>query len=116
MTKATSRCSIFLISRTLRFDTIGTILTYAKFYPDSKTLIYDETDFILTGAFAERGSGSSNIVSLYKDKFKNRNMCVFNLSEHEKFRVSYVELNNLTDTNNHFFKIFASRYQLYFDK
>ena len=49
----------------LRMDSVSTMLVYSNFYKEAKTLLWEETENILTSAYAMRSSIKSNIVTLF---------------------------------------------------
>jgi hypothetical protein len=95
----------------LRTDTVSTMLTYTNFINDAKTLLLEDTEGFITGIYATRSSKNSNLVSLFQDRPRNKNILYFNLENKQKRNITYLDLNLLKSFN------FISKYYIcHFDK
>lgn len=75
----------------LRFDTLSTMLIYSNFYNNASTLIYEETEGLVTSAYAMRSGNESSVTSIYDARPKVRNNLLFNLPYEQKNVITYAE-------------------------
>lgn len=97
----------------LRFDTLSTMLIYSNFYKNASTLIYEETEGLVTSAYAMRSGDESNVTSIFDSRPKVRNNLLLNIPYEQKNIITYVEkslffddkhpLHEFTKKNNHLF-------------
>lgn len=101
----------------MRMDTFSTILVHANFLNNSKILIFEDIDNILVSAFAERISHNSNLISLFDDKIKTRNLSLFNMKRRNKYNITHLDLKTLLNKEETFYsKMLQNLYTNYFDK
>lgn len=97
-------------------DSISTMLVHSKFNDNAKTLIYEETENILTCAYASRSSKQSNILSIFNGKIKTQNLQIFNLKKKEKSLITHLDINLLLNEQSFYYKLLSRNYILNFDK
>jgi len=100
----------------LRFDSISTILVHSNFINKSKTLIYEDTENILTSAFANRCSTKGNVVAIFNPRINNKNLCIFNLTVKEKNAISYLDFDHLTNKNSAYYSLLSRQLMNTFQK
>jgi hypothetical protein len=85
----------------LRFDSVSTMLVYSSFLNDANTLIYEDTDNIVTMAYASRTSSAGRVVALNQTgQTKTKNMSIFNLSQEQKDVVKFMDVKSFIGTEN----------------
>jgi hypothetical protein len=92
-------------------DTVSTMLTYTNFINNSNTLIFEDTEGFVTGIYATRSSKDSNLVSLFQDRPRNKNLLFFNLTTKEKRIITYLDINTLKSST-----FISKNYICHFDK
>jgi hypothetical protein len=92
------------------------MLVHSNFINDAKTLIYEDTENILTSAYANRCSTKANVVSLYSPRINNKNLCIFNLREKEKSAITYLDTDFLTNKTSFYYPLFLRQYMNTFQK
>jgi hypothetical protein len=97
-------------------DTVSTMLVYSVFFKDSKTLIYEDTENILTSAYASRSSKTSLIVSLFDTRINTKNLTLFNLHRRNKYPINYIDIVNFTNQTSFYYNLFSKSYFNMFDK
>ena len=86
------------------------MLIYSNFYKNASTLIYEETEGLVTSAYAMRSGNESSVTSLFDARPKIRNNLLLNIPYEQKNIITYAEkslffdknhpLNNFTRKNN----------------
>jgi hypothetical protein len=97
-------------------DSVGTMLVNSNFLNNASTLIYEETENVITSAYVSKSSNESSIVSLYDQRFKPRNLSLFNFPKKKKMTISYIDKACFVNRENPFFKFFAKKYLMSFNK
>ena len=97
----------------MRFDTLSTMLIYSNFYNKASTLIYEETEGLVTSAYAMRSGDQSSVTSIFDARPKIRNNLLLNIPFEQKNIITYAEkslfcdknhpLHNFTRKNNYLF-------------
>ena len=98
----------------LRMDSISTMLVNSNFLPNTHTLIYEETNNILTHAYAMRTQFGSKVYHLYKDRISNKNLNLFNFSSFQKAIITYLEYKQITDKTSFGYEMFNKKFNLFF--
>ena len=97
----------------LRMDTISTMLINTNFM-EGKTLIFEETNNILTQAYCMRTPYTGKVVSLFREKICNKNLNIFNLTRKQKSLISYMNINCFLNKKSFGYDIFTQKFQNYF--
>ena len=97
----------------LRMDTISTMLINTNFM-EGKTLIFEETNNILTQAYCMRTPYNGKVISLFKEKICNKNLNIFNLTRKQKSLISYMNINCFLNKKSFGYDIFTQKFQNYF--
>ena len=97
----------------LRMDTISTMLINTNFM-EGKTLIFEETNNILTQAYCMRTPYNGKVISLFKEKICNKNLNIFNLTRKQKSLISYMNINCFLNKKSFGYDIFNQKFQNYF--
>ena len=97
----------------LRMDTISTMLINTNFM-EGKTLIFEETNNILTQAYCMRTPYNGKVISLFKEKICNKNLNIFNLTRKQKSLISYMNINCFLNKESFGYDIFTQKFQNYF--
>jgi len=97
----------------LRMDTISTMLINTNFM-EGKTLIFEETNNILTQAYCMRTPYNGKVISLFKEKICNKNLNIFNLTRKQKSLISYMNINFFLNKKSFGYDIFIKKFQNYF--
>ena len=97
----------------LRMDTISTMLINTNFM-EGKTLIFEETNNILTQAYCMRTPYNGKVISLFKEKICNKNLNIFNLTRKQKSLISYMNINCFLNKESFGYDIFIKKFQNYF--
>jgi tRNA (adenine-N(1)-)-methyltransferase non-catalytic subunit len=97
----------------LRMDTISTMLINTNFM-EGKTLIFEETNNILTQAYCMRTPYNGKVISLFKEKICNKNLNIFNLTRKQKSLISYMNINCFLNKKSFGYDIFIKKFQNYF--
>ena len=97
----------------LRMDTISTMLINTNFM-EGKTLIFEETNNILTQAYCMRTPYHGKVISLFKEKICNKNLNIFNLTRKQKSLISYMNINCFLNKKSFGYDIFTQKFQNYF--
>ena len=97
----------------LRMDTISTMLINTNFM-EGKTLIFEETNNILTQAYCMRTPYNGKVISLFKEKICNKNLNIFNLTRKQKSLISYMNINCFLNKESFGYDIFNQKFQNYF--
>ncbi len=92
------------------------MLVHSNFINEAKTLIYEDTENILTSAYANRCSTKANVVTLYNPRINNKNLCIFNLREKEKNAITYLDFDHLTNKNSTYYPLFSRQLMNTFQK
>lgn len=80
----------------LRFDSISSILLNINFLPNTNTLIYEETNGVLTGAVLMRIQYKSRLISLFKKKIFLKGISLMNFCKDHKARLTYINYESMT--------------------
>lgn len=91
-------------------DTVSSMLVNSNFQKGTRTLIYEETNNILTHCYAMRTQLNSKIYHIFNDKISVKNMNLFNLTEIQKTVIAYIEYKQLMH------KMYQKEFKNYFDK
>ena len=97
----------------LRMDTIATMLINTNFM-EGKTLIFEETNNILTQAYCMRTPYTGKVVSLFREKICNKNLNIFNLTRKQKSLISFMDINCFLNKDAFGFEIFVKKFENYF--
>ena len=97
----------------LRMDTISTMLINTNFM-EGKTLIFEETNNILTQAYCMRTPYNGKVISLFEEKICNKNLNIFNLTRKQKSLISYMNINCFLNKKSFGYDIFIKKFQNYF--
>jgi len=97
----------------LRMDTISTMLINTNFM-EGKTLIFEETNNILTQVYCMRTPYNGKVISLFKEKICNKNLNIFNLTRKQKSLISYMNINCFLNKKSFGYDIFIKKFQNYF--
>ena len=81
------------------------MLVNSNFQEKCSTLLIDETNNILTLAYAQRTQFDSKVVHLFFDKFSNKNLNLLNLNPRQKGNITFLKYSLLFD-DKYFFKNF----------
>lgn len=73
------------------------MLVYSNFYKNASTLIYEETEGMLTNAYAMRSGDNCSVTSLFNKRPKVRNNLLLNLTDEQKQIINYFDRNILID-------------------
>lgn len=76
------------------------MLVYSNFYNNASSLIYEDTEGLVTCAYALRSGNKSSVTSLYNTRPKIRNNVLFNIPQEDMKIVTYLEKGVLMDRNN----------------
>ena len=100
---------------TLRMDTVSSMLVNSNFLPESHTMIYDDTNNILTHAYAMRTQFTSKVYHVCKsNKISNKNMNIFNFSGRQKAIISYIDYDILVNKNHFWYEVYSHKFKEYF--
>ena len=100
---------------TLRMDTVSSMLVNSNFLPECHTMIYDDTNNILTHAYAMRTQFTSKVYHVCKEnKISNKNMNIFNFTGRQKAIISYVDYDVLVNKNNFWYEMYNKKFKEYF--
>ena len=98
----------------LRMDSISTMLVNSNFLPGANTLIYEDTNNILTHAYAMRTHFDAKVYHVYSDKIANKNMNLFNFSNRQKSIIAYIEMKQLTDKKSFGYEMLNKKFNQFF--
>jgi len=96
-------------------DTLSIILNYTNLTPKCHILIYDETHGFLCQAITQRTSMQSNIISVFDEKIRGKNMCLLNLRKKDKYPITYVNRSYLSDETSLYYPVMSKYYTDYFE-
>ena len=94
----------------LRMDSISSMLVNSNFQEKCSTLLIDETNNILTLAYAQRTQFDSKVVHLFFDKFTNKNLNILNLNPRQKGNITFMKYSLLFDDKSFFKKFYQNKF------
>lgn len=97
-------------------DTVSSMLVNSNFQKETNTLIYEETNNILTHCYAMRTQLNSKIYHIFNDRISFKNTNLFNLSETQKGVIAYVEYKQLMNKEAFMYRMFQKEFKNHFDK
>ena len=94
----------------LRFDSVASMLINSNFQENSSTIIIDESNNILTLAYAQRTHFGSKVVHIFFDRPPSKNLNLLNLDSRQKGNISYMRYTVLMDENQLFKKFYQNKF------
>lgn len=92
------------------------MLVHSNFQENSKTLIYEETQNVLTSAYAMRTSNKGEVCSLFVKRLQNKNLNIFNLKRKDKYTITHMNLDMLLNPPAIYSSLMKKKYLYSFDK
>ncbi len=92
------------------------MLIYSNFYKDASTLIFEETEGLLTSAYAMRSGDESNVTSIFDSRPKVRNNLLLNIPYEQKNIITFIEKSLFFDENHPLYNFIKKNNYLYFSK
>jgi len=92
------------------------MLIYSNFYKDASSLIFEETEGLVTSAYAMRSGNNSSVTSIFVSRPKIRNNLLLNIPPEQKNIVTYAEKNIFFDKNHPLYNFNLTNNYLFFSK
>ena len=94
----------------LRFDSVATMLINSNFQENSSTIIIDESNNILTLAYAQRTQFGSKVLHLFFDRVPSKNLNLLNLNDKQKANIQYMNYSFLLDETQMFKNFYENKF------
>lgn len=94
----------------LRFDSVASMLINSDFQENSSTIIIDESNHILTLAYAQRTQFTSKVMHVFFDRPPSKNLNLLNLNSRQKGNIEYMRYSFLMDENQIFKKFYQNKF------
>ena len=94
----------------LRFDSVASMLINSNFQEKSSTIIIDESNFILTLAYAQRTQFGSKVMHIFFDRIPSKNINLLNLNRAQKANIEYMRYSLLMDDTRMFKNFYKNKF------
>ena len=94
----------------LRFDSVASMLINSNFQEKSNTIIIDESNFILTLAYAQRTQFGSKVMHIFFDRIPSKNINLLNLNRAQKANIEYMRYSLLMDDTRMFKNFYKNKF------
>lgn len=94
----------------LRFDSVASMLINSNFQENCSTIIIDESNNILTLAYAQRTQFNSKVMHVFFDRPPSKNLNLLNLNSRQKGNIEYMRYSVLMDENQIFKKFYQNKF------
>ena len=94
----------------LRFDSVASMLINSNFQEKSSTIIIDESNFILTLAYAQRTQFGSKVMHIFFDRIPSKNLNLLNLNRAQKANIEYMRYSLLMDDTRMFKNFYKNKF------
>ena len=94
----------------LRFDSVASMLINSNFQEKSSTIIIDESNFILTLAYAQRTQFGSKVMHIFFDRIPSKNINLLNLNRAQKANIEYMRYSLLMDDTRMFKNFYNNKF------
>ena len=94
----------------LRFDSVASMLINSNFQEKCSTIIIDESNFILTLAYAQRTQFGSKVMHIFFDRIPSKNINLLNLNRAQKANIEYMRYSLLMDDTRMFKNFYKNKF------